>query len=212
VSQRFDAVVIGTGPAGEVAASRLPKLGLRTALVERELVGGECAYWACIPSKTLLRPPEARSEARHAAGLGEPEQRWSDIVAYRDYMTRILDDGAVKGYEDYGVNVYKGEARITAPGRIEVGGQELEAERIVIATERSVRPGDRWPRGGQLLDQPRGHPAAGGPRSAGAATTFEGLVRTGSWRFDSRRSRQKPLVRRLSLRDQLCPLQQTVSA
>jgi pyruvate/2-oxoglutarate dehydrogenase complex dihydrolipoamide dehydrogenase (E3) component len=135
VSQRFDAVVIGTGPAGEVAASRLPKLGLRTALVERELVGGECAYWACIPSKTLLRPPEARSEARHAAGLGEPEQRWSDIVAYRDYMTRRLDDaGAVKGYEDYGVNVYKGEARITAPGRIEVGGQELEAERIVIAT------------------------------------------------------------------------------
>jgi dihydrolipoamide dehydrogenase len=135
VSQRFDAVVIGAGPAGEVAASRLPKLGLRTALVERELVGGECAYWACIPSKTLLRPPEARSEARHAAGLTDPEQRWREIVAYRDYMTRNLDDaGAVKGYEESGVNVYKGEARITAPGRIDVGGEELEAERIVIAT------------------------------------------------------------------------------
>jgi pyruvate/2-oxoglutarate dehydrogenase complex dihydrolipoamide dehydrogenase (E3) component len=135
VSQRFDAVVIGAGPAGEVAASRLPKLGLRTALVERELVGGECAYWACIPSKTLLRPPEVRSEARHAAGLGDPEQRWREIVAYRAYMTRGLDDaGAVKGYEDYGVDVYKGEARISGPGRIEVGNEELEAERIVIAT------------------------------------------------------------------------------
>ena len=135
MSQRFDAVVIGAGPAGEVAASRLPKLGLRTALVERELVGGECAYWACIPSKTLLRPPEVRSEARHAAGLGDPEQRWREIVAYRDYMTRSLDDaGAVKGYEDYGVDVYRGEARITGPGRIEVNNDELAAERIVIAT------------------------------------------------------------------------------
>src|SRR5581483_4696353 len=114
MSERYDAVVIGAGPAGEVAASRLPKLGLRTALVERELVGGECAYWACIPSKTLLRPPEVRAEARHAAGLGDPGQRWQEIVAYRDYMTRSLDDsGAVKGYEDYGVRVYRGEARIT---------------------------------------------------------------------------------------------------
>lgn len=133
--ERYDAVVIGAGPAGEVAASRLPKLGLRTALIERELVGGECAYWACIPSKTLLRPPEARAEARRAAGLGEPEQRWREIVAYRDYMTRDLDDsGAVKGYEDVGVRVHKGEGRIRAPGRIEVGSEELEAERIVIAT------------------------------------------------------------------------------
>jgi pyruvate/2-oxoglutarate dehydrogenase complex dihydrolipoamide dehydrogenase (E3) component len=135
VADRFDAVVIGAGPAGEVAASRLPALGLRTALVERELVGGECSYWACIPSKTLLRPSEARAEARHAAGLSEPEQRWQEIADYRDYMTRSLDDsGAVKGYEDSGISVYKGEGRISAPGRVAVGDEELEAERIVIAT------------------------------------------------------------------------------
>jgi len=59
-NDRFDAVVLGAGPAGESAASRLHAQGLRTALVERELVGGECAYWACIPSKTLLRPVEVR--------------------------------------------------------------------------------------------------------------------------------------------------------
>ena len=135
MSERYDAVVLGAGPAGEVAASRLPKLGLRTALVERELVGGECAYWACMPSKTLLRPPEARAEARHAAGLSEPEQRWQEIVEYRNYMIRNLDDaGAIRGYEHAGVRVYKGEGRISAPGRIEVGGEQLETERIVIAT------------------------------------------------------------------------------
>jgi pyruvate/2-oxoglutarate dehydrogenase complex dihydrolipoamide dehydrogenase (E3) component len=75
LSERYDAIVIGAGPAGEVAASRLPRLGLRTALVERELVGGECAYWACIPSKTLLRSPEVRFEARRTAGTAEPGQR-----------------------------------------------------------------------------------------------------------------------------------------
>jgi dihydrolipoamide dehydrogenase len=63
MSERFDAVVIGAGPAGEVAAYRLVSGGLRVALAERELIGGQCGYWACIPSKTLLRPPELRFEA-----------------------------------------------------------------------------------------------------------------------------------------------------
>jgi len=133
--ESFDAVVIGAGPAGEVAVSRLAKQGLRTALVERELVGGECAYWACIPSKTLLRPPEARADARRVAGLSEPEARWREIVAYRDYMVRDLDDTkVVTSYEKSGVAVFKGAAQITAPDTVEVDGQELKTERIVIAT------------------------------------------------------------------------------
>ena len=66
--ERFDAIVIGAGPAGEVVASRLGEHGLATALVEQELVGGECAYWACIPSKTLLRPGEARRDADRSPG------------------------------------------------------------------------------------------------------------------------------------------------
>lgn len=64
MTDRFDAVVIGAGPAGEVAVGALVRAGLRVALVERELIGGECGYWACIPTKTLLRPPEARAERR----------------------------------------------------------------------------------------------------------------------------------------------------
>ncbi|GIK77758.1 MAG: NAD(P)/FAD-dependent oxidoreductase [Acidobacteria bacterium] len=135
MSSRYEAVVIGSGPAGETAAAKLAKEDLSVALIERELVGGECAYWACIPSKTLLRPPEARAEAARVAGISEPEARWQEIVAYRNYMVRDLDDsGVVDGYEKRGMTVIKGSARIVDAGRVAVGDQEIEAERIVIAT------------------------------------------------------------------------------
>lgn len=99
----FDAVMIGAGPAGEVASSRLPGQGLPTALIERELVGGECGYWACIPSKTLLRPTEAQAEARRVPGLAEPRSNWAEIVEYRDYMIRSVDDtGAVTQWSTNG--------------------------------------------------------------------------------------------------------------
>ncbi len=143
--QRFDAVVIGTGPAGEVAVSRLNDQGLSVALVERELIGGECAYWACIPSKTLLRPPETRFDARRAAGVTEPEIEWPQVAEYRDYMIRNLDDsGQITGYERQGVTVVRGEARIAGPGRVDVDGRTLETERIVIATgsDASIPPID----------------------------------------------------------------------
>lgn len=140
VNKRFDAVVIGAGPAGEVAASRLAAQGLRTGLVERELIGGECAYWACIPSKTLLRPPEVRHEAQRAAGTSTPEQRWEEVASYRDYMIRHLDDSnQIEGYRQSGVAVFKGTARIAGPGRIEVDGETLQSERIVIATGSDAR-------------------------------------------------------------------------
>jgi len=88
VSEQFDVVVLGMGPGGEVAASQLLTAGRRVAVVERELIGGECAYWGCIPSKTLLRPPDARAEAERAAGLSRPELQWPDLRGYRDYMIR----------------------------------------------------------------------------------------------------------------------------
>ncbi len=135
MAERYDAIVLGMGPGGEVAASRLLKGGKKVAIVERELIGGECAYWACIPSKTLLRPPEARSEAARAAGAGTPALELKEAFDYRDYMIRNLDDsGQVEGYEGQGASVFKGEGRITGPGKVEVDGETLHADHIVIAT------------------------------------------------------------------------------
>jgi len=137
---RYGAVVIGGGPAGEVTVSRLNAQGLKVALVERELVGGECAYWACIPSKVLLRPPEARGEAERAAGVATPAIDWPRVAAYRDYMIRNLDDAAqVKAYRDDGVDVFKGDARIDGPRQVAVGEQTLVTERIVVATGSDAR-------------------------------------------------------------------------
>lgn len=135
MSEHVDVAILGMGPGGEVAASRLLKAGRKVAVIERELIGGECAYWACIPSKTVLRPPEARTEVQRAAGVAGAELDWSATSDYRDYMIRHLDDqGQVDGYAGQGALVIKAEARITGPGRIQAGDRELTAEHIIIAT------------------------------------------------------------------------------
>lgn len=94
MGEKFDCIVVGMGPGGEVAASRLLDAGRSVAVVEQELIGGECAYWACIPSKTVLRPPEAASESDRAAGVRAPALDWPEARDYRDYMARHLDDSA----------------------------------------------------------------------------------------------------------------------
>jgi pyruvate/2-oxoglutarate dehydrogenase complex dihydrolipoamide dehydrogenase (E3) component len=137
-----DVIVVGMGPGGEAAASRLLAAGRRVAVVERELIGGECAYWACIPSKTLLRPPEVRSEAGRAAGVTSPELDWPDAAAYRDYMTRHLDDKAQVGsYEQRGAIVVRGAARLAGHGLVEVGDQRIAGDHVILATGSDpVRP------------------------------------------------------------------------
>src|SRR3954470_4880077 len=103
----FDVVVIGAGPAGEVAAGRLAGDGIETALVERELVGGECAYWACMPSKALLRPAEALAEVRRVGGAREAVTGSLDVQAVldrRDEIIHDLDDSSqLPWLEDRGV-------------------------------------------------------------------------------------------------------------
>ncbi len=139
-AERYDAVVLGAGPAGEVAASRLAAQDLKVALVERELIGGECGYWACIPSKTLVRAPEVRSEAQRAAGVATAELAWPELAAYRDEMIRHLDDAKqVQGYRDDGVDVFKSAGRISGAGQVEVEGRTLQTERIVVATGSDAR-------------------------------------------------------------------------
>lgn len=135
MTEQFDAIIIGAGPGGEVALSRLLAAGKRLAVIERELIGGECGYWACIPSKTLLRPPEARSEVDRAAGVEGARLDWEATRDYRDYMIRHLDDSnQITGYEKSGVTVIKGVAAITGPGTVEVDGRVLSATDIIIAT------------------------------------------------------------------------------
>jgi pyruvate/2-oxoglutarate dehydrogenase complex dihydrolipoamide dehydrogenase (E3) component len=140
--EQFDVIIIGMGPGGEVAAERLLAAGRRVAVVERELIGGECAYWACMPSKALLRPPEARAEAARAAGVATPALDWPELRDYRDWMVRYLGDAAqVRDYEQAGATVIKGTARLVGPGRVEAGGELIEADHVVIATgSEPVRP------------------------------------------------------------------------
>jgi dihydrolipoamide dehydrogenase len=127
VADRFDAVILGMGPGGEEVAGRLLKAGKKVAVVERELLGGECAYWACIPSKTLLRPPEVKNEAARTFGTGVPELDLKGIFDYRDYIIRNLDDsGEVESYEEKGATVIRGEGRLAGCGQVEVNGETLE--------------------------------------------------------------------------------------
>jgi pyruvate/2-oxoglutarate dehydrogenase complex dihydrolipoamide dehydrogenase (E3) component len=135
MARRYDAVILGMGPGGEVVASRLLSAGRQVAVVERELIGGECGYWACIPSKTLLRPTELRGEATRTPGVAQPSLDWPQVREWRDTMVRHLDDSKqVAGYEQQGAQVHKGTGRLAGPGRVQVDGQTLEADHIVLAT------------------------------------------------------------------------------
>src|SRR3954471_15612075 len=127
VAEKFDAIILGMGPGGEEVAGRLLNADKKIAVVERELLGGECAYWACIPSKTLLRPPEVKSEATRTFGTSTPELYLETIFDYRDYIIRNLDDsGEVTSYEEKGATVIRGEGRLVGPGRVAVNDDILE--------------------------------------------------------------------------------------
>jgi pyruvate/2-oxoglutarate dehydrogenase complex dihydrolipoamide dehydrogenase (E3) component len=138
VSEHYDAIVIGAGPAGQHCAGHLADAGLRVAIVERERVGGECDYWACIPSKTLLRPGEALQAAREAPGAREAVSggvRPEAAFEWRDFMVSGYEDGAKAAYlEEKGIEVLRGPARLAGPGAVEVAGEARSADHVVIAT------------------------------------------------------------------------------
>ena len=135
MADEVDVVILGMGPGGETAAGRLLSAGAKVAVVEQELIGGECAYWACIPSKTVLRPAEASTGVRRAAGAGGARLDWAAARDYRDEMVRHLDDGAqADGYADQGALVLRGHGALAGPGTVQVGDRRLTAGHVIIAT------------------------------------------------------------------------------
>src|SRR3954453_1183395 len=152
----FDCIVIGAGPGGYVTAIRAAQLGMRTAVIERDRLGGRCLNYACIPAKLVLRPADVVTEARSAAEfgvhVGDPTVDFDAVVARRNKVVKGLTGGVGGLLKKNGVEVVRGEARLAGDQRIAVNADEHSASRAIVlatgSTPRSI-PGVEF--GGRVI-------------------------------------------------------------
>ncbi len=140
----YDCIVIGSGPGGYVAAIRAAQLGMKTAVIENDTVGGRCLNYACIPAKAVLRAADVLSEIREAGEFGikvaAPEIDYAAVSARRDKVISTLTGGVSGLFKKNGIELIEGEGRLAGQGAVTVGGRQIAAKTIVLATGSIKRP------------------------------------------------------------------------
>jgi dihydrolipoamide dehydrogenase len=151
----YDCIVIGSGPGGYVAAIRAAQLGMKTAVIEKDAVGGRCLNYACIPAKAVLRVADVLSEIREAGDFGikvsEPEVDFAGVSARRAKVVKTLTGGVSGLFKKNGIELIEGEGALAGAGTVSVGGNQISAKTIIVATGSVKRPIPGTQFGGRVI-------------------------------------------------------------